>query len=162
MTRYPCLAALAALAMLGCTVESTSQPRAKVAPPAERDAAPDAEEAPIAPKPDPTGGRDDLAASCFAACQNTAFSCQAKSTSGTTVTAVDLTPDGTGCSGTITANGAASETALAFKLECASRTVCMGSAPGQPPTSCVQATFSAFTFGYTPGSGGSINLCTRN
>lgn len=106
---------------------------------------------------DPNGGRDSLPASCFAACQNTAFACQATGTS-TTVSEAELQVEGSGCTGTIKPSGGES---VALKLDCTAATVCTGSAPGAPANECAPATFSAFTFGYTP-NGGTHTVCTRN
>jgi hypothetical protein len=74
------------------------------------------------------------------------------------VTSVELTPDAIGCTGTLTKDGAG----VAFKLDCVERKVCYGGAVGSTPTTCVPATFSAFSFGYTPSEGPPINICTRN
>lgn len=113
------------------------------------------------PPADPNQGRDDTAASCFASCSNTDFSCQAKTASGTVVTTADLAPDQEGCTGTLTTASASGETVVAMKLDCLARKVCTGSAPGQAATNCVPATYSATAFAYTP-AGGVLNICTRN
>jgi hypothetical protein len=107
---------------------------------------------------DVNGGRDTLPASCFAACQNVAFTCQEKTASKTTVSEAELTLTNLGCEGTIK-EGAGE--AVAMKVDCGELKVCVGGAPGTSPTACVPGTFSAFTFGYTP-AGGALTVCTRN
>lgn len=114
-----------------------------------------------APQADPNQGRDDLPASCFAACSNADFSCQAKTASGTSVTTAELAPDSEGCSGTLTTASASGDTVVAMKVDCLARKVCLGSAAGQPATSCVAATYSATSFAYALSSG-ALNVCTRN
>ncbi|MBX3222333.1 MAG: hypothetical protein KF795_17570 [Labilithrix sp.] len=146
-------AALLALAATGCAPESSAD---DVRRGREDEGAEDAglTEAGV----DRNGGRDTSAASCFAACQNTAFTCQAKNGSRTTVSEAELTLDATGCTGSLKQGTAA---AVALRLDCAEAQVCIGGAPGTTPSDCVDATFSAFTYGYTP-SGGVLTVCTRN
>lgn len=108
--------------------------------------------------PDPSGGRDDSASACFAACQNSSFSCQARSGTSTALTTVELALDGlVGCVGTTTAG---TET-KSLKLDCTARKVCVGDSATQTPTTCVSATFSALSFAYASG-GGPETVCTRN
>ena len=101
--------------------------------------------------PDPTGGRDDKPASCFAACQNSSFNCEAKGAS--TVLKADLVLEGPGCHGLLkNADGSSVE----LKLDCNGgqiSQVCVNSA-------CGAALFSAFSFSYTP-AGGASTVCTR-
>ncbi len=101
--------------------------------------------------PAPGGGRDGTGISCFAACQNTSISCQnAKSTSAASGS---LILDGDrGCTGSLTAG----EETTAITLDCTKAEVCTGT-----PPACVPATFSAFTFAYTP-AGKLEELCTRD
>ncbi len=105
---------------------------------------------------DPNNGRDDKPESCFAACQNTAFTCLTKGASTTSKADLQLTQ--AGCEGTLTDDGVA----LAMKIECLRAEVCLGAAAGQAASECVKGTFSAFAFAYTPGSGGAQNVCTRD
>jgi hypothetical protein len=107
---------------------------------------------------DPNDGRDSEPASCFAACQNTAFTCQAKGASSTTITEAELVIGGSGCTGTLKTSGG---TTVALKLDCAERTVCIGGAPGTTPTDCAPGTFSAFSYAYTPKDD-VLTVCTRN
>jgi hypothetical protein len=102
---------------------------------------------------DPTGGRDASPASCYAACQNSAFNCQ---TTGSLETfAAEVALDDRGCSGTLTP-AAGSSASVALKLDCRAATVCRASAAGQDATACVPGSFSAFTFAFA----GNI-VCTR-
>src|SRR5688572_3136560 len=121
-------ASISALVLFGCTSESSSPDRTSV--PNGNDGGGDAglTEAGV----DPSGGRDDTAASCFAACQNSTFTCQAKAGASTTVTEAELTPEPIGCVGTLKKG---EEPAVALKLDCGERKVCVGGAPGSDPTS---------------------------
>lgn len=107
---------------------------------------------------DRNGGRDTSAASCFAACQNTSFSCQAKVGAATTLSEAELTLDATGCTGSVTRG---TSPAVALRLDCVEAQVCVGGSPGTTPADCVDATFSAFTYAYT-SEDGAFTLCTRN
>ncbi len=108
---------------------------------------------------DRNGGRDASAASCFAACQNTSFTCQAKDgAAARTTSRVELTLDATGCTGSVTIGTSA---AVALRLDCVEAQVCIGGSPGSTPTDCVDATFSAFTYAFTPEDG-AFTLCTRD
>lgn len=144
----------AALALFACAEESTGPSRTSVG---ASDAGSDADA--LAPgQPDPKDGRDEDPASCYAACANTAFSCQA----GNVATNADLVPDSTGCSGTLTTGkGTTDEKAVALKLDCGAKKICIGAAPGQPANDCVAGSFSAFSFSYTP-AGGAQNVCIRD
>jgi hypothetical protein len=142
--------------VVACSTSGSSEERTNVGSSGNKDASSDADLGDSG-TPDPSGGRDDTTASCFAACQNGLFSCQAKSGTSTTVTTADITPEPAGCGGTLTKG----TEVVALKVDCAERKVCVGSAPGEPASSCVPATFSAFAFAYTP-TGGAQNLCTRN
>jgi len=106
---------------------------------------------------DPTGGRDSEPSSCFAACQNSLFSCQQRADGKIVVSKADLTLDSSGCSGTLTTG----DDAVALKIVCLDAQVCVGGAPGTEPTSCVPGTFSAFSFAYAPEEGAAQNICTR-
>jgi hypothetical protein len=153
------LALAAAGLVVGCTAETTSADRTSV-PTQAPDAGADADAATQAP--DPSGGRDDNAASCYAACQNTAFTCQTKGASTTAISTAELAVDERGCSGTIVASGAAAgEEGAALKLDCHDRTICKADAPGQPATACVAGVYSAFSFAYALAGGGTM-VCTRN
>jgi hypothetical protein len=165
LSRYPKLGlvsavtfALAAL-LAGCAAETAAPGRTSA--PADRDAGADAGDPDVvAVTPDDDEGRDNEAASCFAACQNTSFSCQAKAEGqSTAVGTADLMPEGGGCAGTLTTEG---DEAFELELDCSLRTVCVGSAPGEPATVCVSGMFSAFSFAYAPSAGGATNICTRN
>lgn len=147
--------AASALALLACEAESTTPNRGSVG---ASDAGADADA--LAPgQPDPKDGRDEDPASCYAACSNTAFSCQA----GNVATNADLIPDSTGCAGTLTTGkGTADEKAVALKLDCGAKKICIGTAPGQPADNCVAGSFSAFSFSYTPAAGGAQNVCIRD
>ena len=108
---------------------------------------------------DPTGGRDSEPASCFASCQNTAFTCQAKGPGGTAVSEAQMSGDSTGCVGSV--KDVCGGDPVAMKIDCTNAQVCVGGAPGTTPTDCVPATFSAFNFAYTP-TGGVQTICNRN
>lgn len=109
-------------------------------------------------EPDPKDGRDEDPASCYAACSNTAFSCQA----GDVATHANLNPDASGCSGLLTTGrGTAEEKGFAMKLDCGAKTVCLADTPDGPATTCVSGSFSAFSFSYKPASGGE-NVCIRD
>lgn len=145
-----CMVTLFCLGLLACSAEPTSEERRSVQGGGQDGGSNTADGGAI----DPSGGRDDAASSCFAACQNTSFSCKTKDGA---VTIADLAPDPMGCTGTLKR---AAEV-IALKLDCVGRKVCAGGPPGQPPTSCVPGTFSAFSFAYTP-SGAPPNVCTRD
>jgi hypothetical protein len=114
------------------------------------------------PEAAPNGGRDDNASSCFAACQNAGFTCQAKGDTGATITTVDMLLDAKGCSGTLTTGSTMpNEQSVAITIECAKGEICRGEAPGAAATVCVSGLFSAFSFSYVP-AGGPENVCTRN
>ncbi len=114
------------------------------------------------PEAAPNGGRDDNASSCFAACQNAGFTCQAKGDTGATITTVDMILDAKGCSGTLTTGATMpNEQSVAITIECAKGEICRGEAPGAAATVCGSGLFSAFSFSYVP-SGGPENVCTRN
>jgi hypothetical protein len=143
------------IVLTGCSSQDTSPTRSSLPPPSDAGVAEDAD---AAAQPDPNGGRDDKVASCYAACQNGAFTCQAKSASGVVVTTVEMTPEKIGgCSGTLTAG----TQSVAMKLDCLAGKVCTGDAPDQPANTCVAATFSAFSFAYVP-AGAVQNVCTRD
>jgi hypothetical protein len=151
------------MATVACSSGDSSSDRTSV--PTTGDGGADAAAADAAPTPlDPTGGRDDNASSCFAACQNTGFTCQTKgdSTSAALAT-VELAPDASGCSGVLTTGAAtASEKVVSIKLDCLQGLLCRGEAAEAPATDCVPATFSAFSFAYAPTAGGASSVCTRN
>jgi hypothetical protein len=146
------------VAITACTAESTPEDRTS-APVADGGGA-DADAA-VTPL-DPTGGRDDNAASCYAACQNTRFTCQTKGDSSAALATVDVAVDERGCSGTIGSVSAPADQGLAIKVDCRDKTVCKGDAPGAPATVCVSGTFSAFSFAYTPSGAAAASVCTRN
>ena len=152
------LTSLAALALAACADDSPSDQRTSVPSGTGGDDGGSADSGLTEAGVDPNGGRDSEPASCFAACQNTGFTCQAKASTGTTVFATELLLDATGCSGSLKKTD---EPAVALKLDCTQAQVCIGGAPGTTPTDCVAATFSAFTYGYTP-NGGVLTVCTRN
>lgn len=162
MTRATALGALGVfivgVLVQACTAESTSADRTSV-PTGDADGGADADAAVQAP--DPAGGRDDNAASCYAACQNTAFTCQTKGTPTTIITTAEMAVDDRGCSGTTTVDGSSTGESVALKLDCHSREICKGAAPDQPATACVPGTYSAFSFAYA-NAGGGTTLCTRN
>lgn len=114
------------------------------------------------PEAAPNGGRDDNASSCFAACQNAGFTCQAKGDTGATITTVDMILEPNGCAGTLTTGATMpNERSVAITIECAKGEICRGEAPGAAATVCVSGLFSAFSFSYIP-AGGLENVCTRN
>ena len=141
-----------------CAAESTPADRPPV-PAGATDGGSDADAA--VQQPDPAGGRDDNAASCYAACQNTSFTCQTKGTATTTITTAELALDDRGCSGTMSIGSANPTENVALKIDCRSREICKGAAPEQPATTCVAGTYSAFSFAYANAAGGTT-LCTRN
>ena len=149
-------AVLFALVLPACSSEDASPERTNAPSSSEEESSGDDADG-VSATPDPEGGRDDSTASCFAACQNGLFSCQAQSGATITVSSADVTPDIQGCSGTMTEG----DVVVALELNCAQSTVCLGSAPGEAATICVPGTFSAFSFAYTP-NGSAKNLCTRN
>lgn len=152
------LAIAAGLALAACAAETGTAERRDVAPPSGEGTEEETQAA--APAPDPEDGRDDTAASCFAACQNLQFSCSATGETKETVT--ELVPEGKGCLGTWTSGrGTTSERSGALAVDCVERVVCVGDAPGAPATACVSGTFSAFSFAYTP-EGGKKTVCTRS
>ncbi|MBS2012771.1 MAG: hypothetical protein JST00_07790 [Deltaproteobacteria bacterium] len=97
---------------------------------------------------DPTGGRDKTMASCFAACQNSNFSCRSKELPRSILT-IELAPTDTGCAGSVKEGSAERKMAI----DCGNGRACTNG-------SCVDATFSAFSFGYEIG--GATTVCTRN
>jgi hypothetical protein len=159
MIRALGLTVLLATAPWGCSSQGSPPDRSSVPTPNEGDAGRDADAART--PPDFSGGRDDKASSCYAACQNVSFTCQAKGDSSLTFTTADLAAEETGCSGTLTAAGGPPQ-AVAMKVDCSTGKICKGEAPGQPATSCASGTFSAFSFAYAPSPGGAMNVCTRN
>ena len=105
---------------------------------------------------DPNGGRDNLAASCFASCQNVGFSCVPHGGSNTDIATVQVAGVSGGCAG----NSLTGEAKSSISIDCLTSTVCTG-ADGATPTACVPGLFSAFTFSFTP-AGGVQTICTRN
>lgn len=153
------LVTLALAAVPGCSSESASGNRTS-APPTPSDGGADADGAAV--PPDPAGGRDDSPASCYAACQNGGLTCQSKGDSSAILTTVELSPEPGGCAGTLTTGSTTpTEQSVAIKIDCKTVTICKGDAPGQPATTCVPGTFSAFSFAYSP-AGGAQSVCTRN
>ena len=146
--------AILALVSLGCEKEDSSDDGARRGSSSEDPS--DGGTSSNGGDADPTGGRDDDAASCFAACQNTAFSCQPKG--GGTISTADLFPDANGCTGTLTTDGAAS----ALKVDCLARQICTGADPAGEATACGGATYSAFSFAFTPTGADGELVCTRN
>lgn len=132
----------AAMLSVACAEESTSKERSNVNPPGG-DAGAEASTSSEAGTPDPNDGRDTEPASCFAACSNSSFTC------GSLV--ANVTPESTGCSGTI---GPATGATQTLKLDCGAKKVCVES-------SCVDGRYSATTFAYTPAGGTQI-VCTRD
>lgn len=110
---------------------------------------------------DPTGGRDEKPESCFASCQNSSFTCQAKDGTTSTLTTVSLQLDDKGCGGKFRKSSDGPETAVNIQLSCLDADVCLGSAPGQAASGCVTGAFSATTFSFTP-SGGKLTTCVRD
>ena len=146
-------------AMFGCS-SSSSGPNRPTVIGSEDGGAADGDAA--TPEAAPNGGRDDNASSCFAACQNAGFTCQAKGDTGATITTVDMILDAKGCSGTLTTGATMpNEQSVAITNECAKGEICRGEAPGAAATVCGSGLFSAFSFSYVP-SGGPENVCTRN
>ena len=114
------------------------------------------------PEAAPNGGRDDNASSCFAACQNVAFTCQTKGDTGATITTVDMILEAKGCAGTLTTGATMpNEQSVAISIECAKGEICRGESPGAAATVCVSGLFNAFSFSYIP-AGAAENVCTRN
>lgn len=154
---------LFAVATPACSSEDTGADRTSVPPAGDGGTGGDADAA--SATPDPTGGRDAAASSCYAACQNTGFTCQMNGDpKAESLFTLSLVPDDEGCSGTLTTGEAtANERTVEIKLQCRGAKVCIADAPGQPATACVTATFNAFTFAYTSAAaGGAANVCTRN
>src|SRR5258708_7657695 len=92
-----CALATAGMFVFACSNETTGdngprEPRESDAGTEQRDVGP----------VDPNNGRDEKPESCFAACQNTAFTCQAKSGGTSTVTKADLQLTQAGCEGKLT------------------------------------------------------------
>jgi hypothetical protein len=158
MFRFVLLAsglAAAGMAVVACSSDSTDATRR----PRESDSGSDdaGTQRDVGPV-DPNNGRDEKSESCFASCQNTAFTCQAKSGTTNTVTRADLQLTQVGCEGKLTDDKGS---AIEMKIECLKAQVCVGSAPGQSATTCAGGRFSAFSFSYTPG-GATMNVCTRD
>jgi hypothetical protein len=150
---------LAAAMIAGCASASSTPEDRTTVPVEDGGAEADAAVTPL----DPTGGRDENPASCYASCQNAHFTCQTKGDSSAALATVEVAVDERGCSGTILVGSTTPpEQAVAFKVDCHDMTVCRGDAPGQPATACVSGTFSAFGFAYTPSAGGASSVCTRN
>lgn len=148
------------LLFTGCSSKDASLTRTSV-PPNDGGASADADAATL--EPDPTGGRDDKAASCYAACQNGAFTCQTKGDPSAVLTTIELTPETGGCSGTLTTGSTTpNEQSVAMKLDCTLGDVCQGDAPAQPATTCLKGLFSAFSFSYVPKGATAQRVCTRN
>ena len=145
--------------MFGCS-SSSSEPNRPTVIGSEDGGAPDGDAA--VPEAAPNGGRDDNASSCFAACQNAGFTCQAKGDTGATITTVEMILDAKGCAGTLTTGSATpNEKSVAITIECAKGEICSGESPGAAATVCVSGLFSAFSFSYVP-AGAPENVCTRN
>jgi hypothetical protein len=98
-------------------------------------------------------GRDETPASCFAACQNTEFSCQTQSGTNRTPTLAELSPSATGCVGTSKA-GASTQP---LELDCTQAKACWGP---EGSRTCATAAFSALSFAFARGAAGTT-ICTR-
>lgn len=154
--------AMIAGGMVGCASSADTTPAPAATPVAATDAGSDADaEAQI---PDPQGGRTAEASSCFAACQNTEFTCVAKGAPSTAVAvSVQLETNMAGCAGTLsTGAGTMSEEQVPVVIECLKKTFCRADAPAGAATTCSAATFSAFAFAYTPSGATVETICTRN
>ena len=147
--------------MYGCS-SSSEGPNRPTTISSDGDAGGDSGEDGGMPEAAPNGGRDDNASSCFAACQNAGFTCQAKGDTGATITTVDMLLEAKGCAGTLTTGATMpNEQSVAITIECAKGEICRGETPGAAATVCVSGLFSAFSFSYIP-AGGPENVCTRN
>lgn len=135
------IAALAALSVACAPEEGSEAPRGPARDPEVQGAE--------TTQVDESAGRDDSAASCFAACQNTEFACQVTTATGRSTVRAALQPTKDGCAGAITLGGR-DET---ISLDCPTRKACVG-------TSCGAAMFSALSFAYAP-EGGARTVCTR-
>jgi hypothetical protein len=160
VTRAGVFVAAAAVFVIGCSSQDSSPTRGSVPSPNDGGADADSDAEAV---PDPNGGRDDKTSSCYAACQNGAFTCQQKADPSVIITTVELTPEPmVGCTGTLTTGSKTpSEQSVALKLDCLAGKICKGDAPGQPATTCLPGTFSAFAFAYAP-AGSALNICTRD
>jgi hypothetical protein len=149
--------ALGGAGVVGCSSDTKEPNRPGTL--AEDGGGPDADAA--MPEAAPNGGRDDNASSCFAACQNSGFTCQAKGDS--TIVTVEMLLDPKGCTGTLTTGSTTpTESSVAITIECAKGEICRGASPGAPADLCVSGLFSAFSFSYVPSAGAPENVCTRN
>lgn len=138
--------ALASTALLACSGASTSGDGEAGDPGAGGSSG--------AAKVDVKQGRDETPASCFAACQNTAFSCQTKAGTTRTTTLAELSPSPTGCVGSSKA-GASTQP---LELDCTQAKACWGPEGGR---TCVSAAFSALSFAFDRGGAAGTTICTR-
>jgi hypothetical protein len=149
-------------AVVGCSSSDTAPAPAAATTPAATDAGAEAEAA--AQLPDPQGGRTAEASSCFAACQNTGFTCAPRgAASAVEQVSVQLETNPAGCAGTLSiGTGTASEQQVPVVIECLKKTFCRADAPGGAATTCAAATFSAFAFAYVPSGAAVETICTRD
>jgi hypothetical protein len=136
---------------------------AETAPADRRSSAPDTTteaQKPIPPEAIGNDGREDSSTMCFAACQNVAFNCKGQ-TNKALVFNAELTFEMPGCWGSMSqGTTATADAAVKLKLDCNTRKVCLGAAPGADPETCAQGTFSAFSFSFPRGTDGNV-VCTR-
>jgi len=124
---------------VACAPEAAPSSRQSVTPPAASDAGnADADTRAAAPVADPNDGREENPSACYAACANTAFTCGDL--------AANVAFEQSGCSGTIGTS--------TLKLDCGKEMVCVDG-------TCVTATFSAFSFAYTPAGSAKV-ICMRD
>jgi hypothetical protein len=148
-------------AVVGCSSSDTG-PAPAATTPAATDAGAEAEAE--AQLPDPQGGRNAEASSCFAACQNTGFTCAPRgAASAAEQVSVQLETNPAGCAGTLAIGaGTASEQQVPVVIECLKKTFCRADAPGGAATTCSATTFSAFAFAFTPSGAAVETICTRD
>lgn len=128
-----------ALLVAGCA----SDPPANNGDDDDADPSSDKAKADAEKKTDPTGGRDNKPASCFAACQNVAMTCNAKGS--VTTSDVSLALDSyTGCVGTIGTK--------AFKINCLADPVPQVCVADE----CEDGTFTAITLAFGD------TICSKN
>ncbi len=118
---------------------------------------------PVPPGAAGNDGRTDSESSCFATCSNVSFSCKGQQGGQSVVFTAQMAYEMPGCKGTFSQGVTPDpEKAVNLAIDCSTRKVCLGATPDAAPTSCVQGTFSAFSFSFTNDAAGQNVVCTRD
>lgn len=167
MSRVLALVGLVALPLVACAAETTENTGRGTSSTADAGAA----DPPVPPGAAGNDGRVDTDSSCFATCANVLFSCRGSTASGPLTFTAHLAYEMPGCTGSFqdgppTSGTDTSDSAVALAIDCSTRKVCFGTTAGADATSCVQATFSAFSFAFAPPAGTKASpatqvVCTR-